>query len=259
MDKNIDVMDLMSNPSLIKYSKRTKFFPIVNFPELFYSFSRIFFNWLFWKNSFAILISFFINAFDFTIMETLLKRFESIYPLSEECKERLFSVIKFKALPKKQFLLRAGHVCQHIYFIEKGLLRCFYYKNEVEICSWFMREGDVIISVESFFRQSTSYESIQSLEDCELYYISYIELQEIYRNFPEFNFVGRALTEKYFCLSEQKLYSIRMMRASERYEYLLQQFPELAMRVPAKYLASYLGITPEMFSKIKSGKNYLSK
>jgi CRP-like cAMP-binding protein len=122
-----------------------------------------------------------------------------------------------------------------------------------------MREGDVIISVESFFRQSTSYESIQSLEDCELYYISYIELQEIYRNFPEFNFVGRALTEKYFCLSEQKLYSIRMMRASERYEYLLQQFPELAMRVPAKYLASYLGITPEMFSKIKSGKNYLSK
>jgi CRP-like cAMP-binding protein len=122
-----------------------------------------------------------------------------------------------------------------------------------------MREGDVIISVESFFRQSTSYESIQSLEDCELYYISYIELQEIYRNFPEFNFVGRALTERYFCLSEQKLYSIRMMRASERYEYLLQQFPELAMRVPAKYLASYLGITPEMFSKIKSGKNYLSK
>jgi CRP-like cAMP-binding protein len=190
-------------------------------------------------------------------MEALLKCLESIYPLGNECKERVVNIVKFKELPKKQMLLRAGHICQHVYFIQKGLLRCFYYKNEAEICSWFMRESDVVISAESFFKQTASYESIQSLEDCELFYISYKELQECYRSFPEFNFIGRALTQKYFCLSERRLYSIRMMRAAERYESVLRHHPELVQRVPAKYLASYLCITPEMLSKIKNGKNHL--
>lgn len=192
-------------------------------------------------------------------MELLLQHLESIHPMSEGCKEHLFSILKAKELTKKDMLLRAGHICQHIYFIQKGLLRCFYFKNDVEISSWFMREGDVMVSVESFFHQKTSYESIQALEDCELFYISYKELQDIYRKFPEFNFIARVLTEKYYCLSEQRLYSIRMMRATERYEYLLEHHPELLLRVPAKYIASYLGITPEMLSKIKTGKNHFLK
>jgi CRP/FNR family transcriptional regulator, anaerobic regulatory protein len=192
-------------------------------------------------------------------MERLLQYLESIHALSDECKERLFSVLKSKELSRKDLLLRAGHICQHIYFIQKGLLRCFYYRNDVEISSWFMREGDVVVSVESFFGQKTSYESIQVLEDCELYYVSYKELQEIYHQFPEFNFIARVLTEKYYCLSEQRLYSIRMMRASERYEYLLEHHPEILLRVPGKHIASYLGITPEMLSKIKTGKNHFLK
>jgi len=190
-------------------------------------------------------------------METLLECLESIHPLSAKCKERLFNVLKFKELPKKELLLRAGHVCQHIYFIQKGLHRCFYFKNDIEICSWFMREGDMMMSVESFFKQTTSYESIQALEDSELYYMSYREVQEMYRDFPEFNFIIRVLIERYYCLCERRLYSIRMMRASERYEYLLTHHPELIFRVPAKYIASYLGITAEMLSKIKAGKNNL--
>lgn len=192
-------------------------------------------------------------------MELLLQKLESIHPMSQSCKEHLLTILREKEIAKKELLLRAGHICQHIYFIQKGLLRCFYYRNDVEISSWFMREGDVMVSVESFFHQKTSYESIQALEDCELYYISYKELQDMYRSFPEFNFIARVLTEKYYCLSEQRLYSIRMMRANERYEYLLEQHPELLLRVPAKYIASYLGITPEMLSKIKTGKNHFLK
>lgn len=192
-------------------------------------------------------------------MEQVLQYLESILPMSEGCRERVFSILRIKELSRKELLLRAGHICQHIYFIQRGLLRCFYYRNDVEISSWFMREGDVVVSVESFFYQKTSYESIQALEDCELYYFSYRELQQIYREFPEFNFIARVLTEKYYCLSEQRLYSIRMMRASERYEYLVEYHSELLLRVPAKYIASYLGITPEMLSKIKTGKSHFLK
>jgi CRP/FNR family transcriptional regulator, anaerobic regulatory protein len=188
-------------------------------------------------------------------MEALLRYLESIHEMSEGCKIRLQEILRFKEIQRKDYLLRAGHICQHIYFIERGLLRCFYFKNDVEISSWFMREGDVVVSVESFFHQKVSYESIQALEDCTLYYIGYKELQEIYRSFPEFNFIARVLTEQYYCLSEQRLYSIRMMRASERYDYLLQHHLEFMHRVPAKHIASYLGITAEMLSKIRTAKN----
>lgn len=192
-------------------------------------------------------------------MEQLIQYLASIHEMSDGCKERVQAILQMKELKKKELLLRAGHICQHIYFIQKGILRCFYYRNDVEISSWFMHEGDVVISVESFFRQKVSYESIEALEDCELYYISYKGLQDIYRQFPEFNFIARVLTEKYYCLSEQRLYSIRMMRASERYEFLLEHHPEILLRVPAKHIASYLGITAEMLSKIKAGRNHFLK
>ena len=117
-----------------------------------------------------------------------------------------------------------------------------------------MREGDVIISVESFFKQTESQEQIQALEDSSLYYISYDEMQFAFANFSDFNTIGRILTEKYYVLSEQRLYSLRMQRASERYLFLLNHFPQILLRVPLKYIASYLGITEETLSRIRSMK-----
>lgn len=184
-------------------------------------------------------------------MEELLKFLHSIHPLSDGLVEYLALHLKIKNLAKKEFLLKAGHVSKDICFIGKGLLRCFYLIEEKEVSSWFMKEGDVIISVDSFFHQIPSYESIQALDDCTLHYITYDELQFTYRNFPEFNFAGRVLTEQYYTLSEQRLYAMRMQRASDRYRYLMQHHPELILRVPSKYLASYLGITEVTLSNIK--------
>ena len=117
-----------------------------------------------------------------------------------------------------------------------------------------MKEGDVIVSVESFFNQSISYENIQALEDSILLFITYDELQFLYNNFPEFNFVGREVLQKYYQLSEQRLYSLRMQRASEKYNFLMNHFPQIIQRVPSKYIASYLGITEETLSRIRAQK-----
>jgi CRP-like cAMP-binding protein len=163
----------------------------------------------------------------------------------------LSKILKSKRYSKKDFLLKAGHISDKIFFIERGLVRCFYDKSEKEVCSWFMKENDCIISVESFFQQKESYENIQALEETDAYFIEYNELQFIYQNFPEFNFIGRVLTEKYYALSEQRLYSLRMQNASERYRFLMENYPELIQRVPSKYLASYLGISEETLSRNK--------
>jgi len=189
-------------------------------------------------------------------MEELLNILHSIYPLQEGMVEWLTIHLKVKEIRKKEYLLKSGHVCRNVYFIEKGLLRCFYREDHREICSWFMKEGDVIFSVESFYAQVPSYEFIQALEDCSIYYISYPELQEVYSVFPDFNRHGRILTEKYYRYLWNYTYVTRMKRSGERYENLLKHFPDLAGRVPNKYLASYLGITEETLSRIRSGKKY---
>ena len=184
-------------------------------------------------------------------MKELLIYLESIYPMTDGLKQHLAGVLKLKELSKKSYLLKAGHISRNIYFIVKGLIRCFYLKDDHEINSWFMKQGDVIVSVESFFSQKESYESIQALEDCILYYITYEELQFIYNHFPEFNFIGRVLVEKYYILSEQRIHSLRMQRGQERYDYLMENHSDLLLRVPAKYIASYVGITEVHLSNIK--------
>lgn len=184
-------------------------------------------------------------------MEELLHYLNEIHPLSENLVDFLSRTLKTKKLLKKDYLLKKGHVSRDICFINKGLLRCFYLVDNKEVCSWFMKEGDVIVSVESFFNQTESYESIQALEDCIVHYITHDELEFIYNTYPEFNFVGRVVLTKYYILSEQRLRNMRMLRAVERYSYILENHPELILRVPNKYIASYLGVAEPTLSNIK--------
>jgi CRP-like cAMP-binding protein len=187
-------------------------------------------------------------------MELLFANLEAIYPLSLELKAHLLTTIKYRELPKRTYLLKAGQISREVCFVEKGLLRCFYEKGELEVSAWFMKERDVIFSIESFYSQTPSYESIQALEDTSLFYISFDELEYIYGHFSEFNIIGRKLTTHYHTLWVRQLYNIRMTGAPERYHWLLDNHAELIQRVPAKYLASYLDISETTLSKIKGMK-----
>lgn len=184
-------------------------------------------------------------------MEKLLQYLNFIFPLSDNLRDHLMQILISKTFNKKDYLLKTGHISDKIFFIESGLVRCFYESNDKEVCAWFMKEGDCIISVESFFEQKESNENIEALEDTVTWYIGYKDLQNIYLKFPEFNFIGRILTEKYYVLSEQRLLSMRMHSASERYNYIRENHPELIQRIPSKYLASYLGIADETLSRNK--------
>lgn len=185
-------------------------------------------------------------------MQELLKYINSIYPISQELLEHLFRVVKAKTVYKKEFLLKAGKVSHSLCFIQKGLMRAYYVKSNTEVSAWFMTDGDFIVSIESFYEQKESYESIQALEDTEMLYIDYDELEHIYQHFLEFNYIGRVITIKYLTLWAKQLYSIRNQTADERYRWLLANRPEVILRVPAKYIASYLDITEVTLSRIKN-------
>jgi CRP-like cAMP-binding protein len=192
------------------------------------------------------------NSIDFPMKE-LLSFLSTIQPLSPALRAHLESILQFRELKKKELLLDIGQVCRNISFVESGLFRCYYLNGTKQVCSWFMKEGDVITSVGSFYSQQPSYECIEALEPCRIYYISFEQLQAIYFDFPEFNFTGRVLTEKYYQLWEQQRYMLKMARVRERYKYLLEHHADLERRVPRGYLASYLGITQETLSRLRKG------
>ncbi|HEX9510094.1 MAG TPA: Crp/Fnr family transcriptional regulator [Puia sp.] len=187
-------------------------------------------------------------------MISLFKYLRSIHPLSPGLRDHLEDIVKEKKLARKDYLLKAGQISGNIYFIQKGLLRSYYFKEGKEISSYFMKEGDICIAVESFFTQQYGQDNIQAIEDSVVHYISYEELQRIYRDFGEFNYIGRVLVERCYLLTVQRITAMWMQKAHDRYHWFAQNFPELLERVSAKYLASYLGITEVMLSKIKSGR-----
>ena len=187
-------------------------------------------------------------------MISLFRYFRSIHPLSEALRDHLEDIVKEKKLTRRDYLLKAGQVCGNIYFVEKGLLRSYYVSEGREISSGFMKEGDICISAASFFTQKHSRENIQALEDSVVSSISYEELQRIYRDYKEFDKIGRILTEKCYLLAVERMEGMWMQKSDARYRWLAKHFPDLLQRIPAKYLASYLGMTEVTLSAIKGRK-----
>lgn len=183
--------------------------------------------------------------------DQLFNLFNSIIPMSIELKKAISSILRYKEFKKNSYLLDEGQVSNHVYFIKEGLVRSYYLKDGEEISTWFMLENDVVFSIKSFYNRVPSKEIVQCIKNTTLYYISYEELDMLYTKFVEFNIVGRVLTEKYYMLSEERLFSMRRQSAKERYLYILKNHGKLVKIVPQKYLASYLGISVETLSKMK--------
>ena len=119
-----------------------------------------------------------------------------IQPVSDEFKQAILNGVNREIVTKKQMLLRTGDTNNKIYFIEKGLARGYYIKDGKDVTSWFMKEGDIIISIISFYLRQPSHEYIEMIEGGIVWSLTYEKLQSLYTLFPEFNYSGRLITEK---------------------------------------------------------------
>ena len=177
---------------------------------------------------------------------------QSSSEFSEELRAHLFSVIRVGFFKKLGYLLEEGKVSRHIYFIRRGILRCFYRQDDdTEVTAWILREPNVVVAVNSFYRQQASFEIIQALVDTEVYYISYEELERVYERFPEFERVGRLLTIEYLIFWNMQLFNLRMRSAGERFEYWYKDNQDMLAYIPQKDVASYLNMEPETFSRMR--------
>jgi CRP/FNR family transcriptional regulator, anaerobic regulatory protein len=185
------------------------------------------------------------------ILNTLFQLIDAIRPMSEALRERLSTDLEIIEVPKKTILLRDGQTADYLYVVVEGLLRSYYIKDDAEICSRFMKENHIVVSVNSFYDRKPGYEFIEAMEDSTLARIHYDRLQKLFKDHDEFNHTARLLTERYFVLSEERLFLLRKQKAEERYLFFLDKYADLINRVPLQYIATFLGMNLETLSRIR--------
>ncbi|WP_343330982.1 Crp/Fnr family transcriptional regulator [Polaribacter staleyi] len=177
---------------------------------------------------------------------------DTIYPLSTKSKNLIKESIVETRFPKGHILFKANKVETSIYFIKKGIARAYAYSDENQITFWFGKEGDPIVSMQSYVNNQKGYEDVELLEDCELYELKIKKLQELFLEDIEIANWGRKFAELELIKSEERLISLQFNTATERYASLLKNCTSIIQRVPLSNIASYLGITQVSLSRIRA-------
>lgn len=181
----------------------------------------------------------------------IIKILNGIYPLPEASCMRLKEHIRKVSFDKNCILLRADKVESDIYFIKKGIVRAYADQPDNEVTFWFGREGETVLSMKSYVENAPGYETIETLETCELYELNSEKLKELFQEDIHIANWGRIFAEKELLKTEERLISRQFRTATERYMELMYENPDLLRRVQLSHIASYLGITQVSLSRIR--------
>lgn len=173
-------------------------------------------------------------------------------PISKEALDKLASILVRTEIKKGQNFLNEGDICKQIGYVQKGLVRQYYYKNKKDFTEHFSCEGDVFICIESFLRQVPSRLIVEALENTVIYGLPHDEVLALGAGCYEIEVLYRGLLENSLILSQVKMDMFRMETANERYNRLLREQPEIIKRAPLSHIASYLLMTPETLSRVRA-------
>ena len=184
-------------------------------------------------------------------MTPLFQYFNKFNPLSKEAENAIIGISNIVTIKKNKDLQLIGHTCKTIYFLKTGVARIYYFKDGIDITERFFFENNIIARVESLFTGKPSRKAIQILEDAEIIAINSTQLFKLYDTFPEIERLFRKIFESAYVETVNRIEGIQFHSAEERYNALLNEAPNLLMRVPLKHVASYLGITQVSLSRIR--------
>lgn len=184
-------------------------------------------------------------------MEQIRKYFDKTFKLTEYEWQIFSSKLIKQDFPKKHILLKAGQIENNLSFIESGILRSYIPKEENDLTFGFSFSNGFVSGYNSFLTRKPSIYNIQTLKKTTLWQLSYEDLQEIYRQTKIGNAIGRKASEELFLKKSQRELSLLNETAEQRYLNLFTEQPELIKEIPLKYIASYIGITPQALSRIR--------
>jgi CRP-like cAMP-binding protein len=189
--------------------------------------------------------------------------FEQVKPLLDYIKQYveltalqevvLLSKVKQRKFLKGQYVVQNGDVCKNESFVLSGCLKAFYIDNEgQEHIVMFAIENWWIADLGSFISQTPADLNVQCVENCELAQIHFNDLQQLYLDIPKLERFFRIIIQKAFVAAQKRIINNFTLPAGDRYLQFREQYPSIEQRVPQYMIASYLGITKEFLSKIRS-------
>ena len=177
-----------------------------------------------------------------------------LWPLKEESKQAFEEIILFKKYAKTDLLLDFGGIAKNLFFIQKGLARVYYLKDDLDVTDYFALENQFVGATRSLFLGLPAKKAIELLEDSQVFYFNYQAFDQLCIKYSDLERVARKLSI-YGMLEEQKrIESIRFLSARERYWELEKKYPGITNRVSLQHIASYLNTTNVSLSRIRAGK-----
>lgn len=186
--------------------------------------------------------------------ENIFDHFEKFIRLSENLKSELIKRIKPIVFQKGELVFDANNICTKSYYINKGILRTYFLKDGKEISEYFSGTNEWGNSPRSFMQREKDIYYIDAIEDTETYSIHVNDLVYLFDNFPEMERYARLSMGTVFGHFMERIASMRFTSAKERYNHFKKTYPIIYHRIPLGMVASYLGITQETLSRIRTEK-----
>lgn len=184
-------------------------------------------------------------------MERLRKIIEEKIDISESDWEIILSKLQYQEIKKKDFLTSTSAIENKVYFILEGVFRLFIELPEKDVTIDFGFPNKFLSSYSSFLMQQPSVSCIQSLTTSKVIFITRNDLYDIYKETTAGEAIGRLFAEEFFRYKSKRELSFMMESPTERYLNLVKEQPQLILKIPQKYVASYIGITPQALSRIR--------
>jgi CRP-like cAMP-binding protein len=186
-------------------------------------------------------------------MNQLLQDIARYITLEPEEQESVLRLLEIKNYNSKTFLFKEGETCQYFYFVNKGVL-CGYVSEDhnIDKILRLATSGQWATDLKSFHNQIPSRFYVKTLEDSEVILLSLENYEELFRVVPKMERYFRLIICEVLMNTTDRVKDSLTLTAEERYDKFIKEFPELAYQISQKYIASYIGVTPEFFSKMKS-------
>lgn len=185
------------------------------------------------------------------MLETLRQYVSGYVALTNEEFTLLAERIEIRNFDRRVQLLAAGETEHYMNFVVRGLVRMYFYRGKTEVITNIAKEGELVGSSSSFLSGSPSNYIIETLEPTTLLSLTREHLDEIYQQSVRIERLGRLMITQFVMQKEEWEYECMRLDTRERFNRFVEKNPELLLRVPQKYLASYLNMKPETFSRLK--------
>lgn len=185
-------------------------------------------------------------------MESLITKIAQHAAFSHTELELIQSKFKRNQFRSKEFILKEGQDSTELHFIAVGLVRVFYLRDGKEITTYLSCDNGFVSAYSSFINQTKSAECLQCLEETETYSIHFKDMQELYETIPQWQKIGRILSENMVHCFAERFFKTHTIPAKEKYlDFLNTAEKKIIQRTPLIHIASFLGITPESLSRIR--------